>query len=39
MWEDAGLITYQHGYITILNLARLSEIAESDEVEVIANPS
>jgi CRP-like cAMP-binding protein len=39
LWEDAGLITYQHGHITVLNLARLSEIAESDEVEVIADPS
>ncbi len=31
-WEAAGLITYQHGHITVLNLARLSEIAESEEV-------
>ena len=33
LWEDEGLITYQDGHITILNLARLSEIAESDEVD------
>jgi CRP-like cAMP-binding protein len=31
-WADAGLITSQHGHITVLNLARLAELAESDEV-------
>jgi len=31
LWEDAGLIAYRQGYITVLDLARLAEIAKSEE--------
>jgi CRP-like cAMP-binding protein len=33
LWEDAGLIAYDQGRITVLDLARLAEIAESEEDE------
>jgi hypothetical protein len=33
LWEDTGLIAYDQGRITVLDLARLAEIAESEEDE------
>jgi CRP-like cAMP-binding protein len=37
LWEDAGLIAYQHGRITVLDQARLSEIAGSEEDQAISD--
>ena len=39
LWEDAGLIAYRHGYITVLDLVRLTEIAESEEDDAAADPA
>jgi len=32
-WEGAGLVSYEHGHISVLDSARLNRIAEGDERE------